>query len=406
MSRNTKIIIISVAAILIIGLSVYGIIVWRKGNTNGNGFFGGGLPDTGGENGNGAGNQSGAENTGNNYIPSGSLPEGGTLPITQEEKQKLIQLTKDPIIGATIKARENKILYFKQGTGHLYEISFDGNGGESRISNITTTDIIDAQWSRDSSYALLTTNTANSAKSVWIHRTGTSTIERGIFTDTILSASFSALENKLVSSIYADGSYGIYTSTPTGSSRKKILTTTIPDYEVAWPAKNTIALKTRTSAFSPSLFQLQLIGSSPSVVESEKYGFDVLWNSDGTKYLAMETKRDSYAIELSLHDRAISKAYVLTFKTLPEKCVFSKKTSALYCATPRDLGPDPLPDAWWQGKTEFEDVLWRIDPTDNKTSPLLEGGGFDMTHLFLSPDENYIFFTNKKDSTLWSLKLQ
>jgi len=31
---------------------------------------------------------------------------------------------------------------------------------------------------------------------------------------------------------------------------------------------------------------------------------------------------------------------------------------------------------------------------------------FDAINLFLSKNENYLFFQNKKDGTLWSIKLQ
>jgi len=30
---------------------------------------------------------------------------------------------------------------------------------------------------------------------------------------------------------------------------------------------------------------------------------------------------------------------------------------------------------------------------------------FDMVKMFLSPEEDYLFFVNKKDSTLWAVRL-
>jgi len=69
-----------------------------------------------------------------------------------------------------------------------------------------------------------------------------------------------------------------------------------------------------------------------------------------------------------------------------------------------------LPDGWYQGVVSFSDDIWRIDITTGVTTMLVSppktaGEEIDATKLLLSPDEAFLLFVNKKDSTPWSLKL-
>ena len=121
--------------------------------------------------------------------------------------------------------------------------------------------------------------------------------------------------------------------------------------------------------------------------------------------MALKSENDGAGTSLALRARAGTKEKILSFKTLPEKCAFSRlDQKIIYCAIPRSL-TGALPDDWWHGRVAFEDTLWKIDLDSGETKSLLEGGGFDMAHLLLSPSENYIFFINKRDSLLWSLKI-
>ena len=45
----------------------------------------------------------------------------------------------------------------------------------------------------------------------------------------------------------------------------------------------------------------------------------------------------------------------LGLKTLPEKCIFNKFGSALYCAVPKQVPAEEYPDSWYQGVVSFDD---------------------------------------------------
>ena len=281
---------------------------------------------------------------------------------------------------------------------------------EVRLSNLTITDIFNAQWSLSRSYAFLTTLDGDSIKNYWLHITSTSTIESGVFQNKIVSAGFSPVEERLASLINVNGTYSLYISNPDGTKAKTVLSTKIQDFEVSWITKDLIALKTKASALIPSLLQLvSTTGTDMGVLSSERKGFDVLWNNDGSEYLELEVD-DRRQPRLFTENRTTLDRAILSGISLQEKCVFSKKTKGiLFCAIHSDQNKMlslVLPDDWWQGKVQFEDEIWKIDLTKEGVSEIvLQGGGFDVINPILSPNENYIFFINKKDSTLWSYRL-
>jgi hypothetical protein len=401
MDRNIKL-LFSVGIILLVVMGVALFFTFRQSQTNHGGS--GGALGRGGTLPNGNGTASG-----NNINISGSGSDVPfSAPITDEEKKKLVQLSKDPVIGPTMNKDGNRVLYFKQGTGNLYETTLDGNGGENRLSNVTIKNISAAQWSQSKTYALVSSLATSTINNFWVHITSTTTIQTGGYQSTLLSAAFSPSEDKLASIVKAGSLYAITISNPDGKSAKNIFSTDIPDFEISWPSKTILTLKTKSSAFAQSLFgTIPVAGGPISVISSEEKGFDIVWAPDGVRYLAGQSLREGRDIKLEIRSLdGKSDIIELSSKTLPEKCVFSKKDKTLlYCAIPANRGREPLPDAWWQKKTEFLDTLWSVNLTTGESKQLLSGGGFDMTHIFTSPNENYIFFVNKKDSTLWSLRL-
>ncbi len=101
----------------------------------------------------------------------------------------------------------------------------------------------------------------------------------------------------------------------------------------------------------------------------------------------------------------------LGVRTLPEKCVWGKKSDFVYCAVPTFIEAGLYPDDWYRGEISFSDQIWKISilngSTDIIADPFLQIGGeeIDGIKLALSESEKYLFFVNKKDSFLWQLEL-
>ena len=96
----------------------------------------------------------------------------------------------------------------------------------------------------------------------------------------------------------------------------------------------------------------------------------------------------------------------LDIATFAEKCVFVA-VQELWCAEPRSLeSMAPLPDLYLTGEYNSSDRIVRIDLIKNTVEDILNQDNFDAVNLTLTKDKNYLFFVNRHDGTLWSLKLK
>ena len=99
----------------------------------------------------------------------------------------------------------------------------------------------------------------------------------------------------------------------------------------------------------------------------------------------------------------------LNISTLPEKCVWSKKSIIAYCAVPNYLSDSGLyPDDWYQGTMHFNDSIFKVDTglgTATKISDL-DSRQIDAVNLLLDQNENFLLFKNNNDGTPWSLDLR
>jgi len=94
---------------------------------------------------------------------------------------------------------------------------------------------------------------------------------------------------------------------------------------------------------------------------------------------------------------------------LSEKCVWSNDNNYVYCGVPSVVKGYQYPDYWYQGLVSFDDIFMKINVVTGEKETIANSAEevpIDATYLFLDKEENSLFFTNKKDSTLWSLDLK
>jgi hypothetical protein len=95
-----------------------------------------------------------------------------------------------------------------------------------------------------------------------------------------------------------------------------------------------------------------------------------------------------------------------------DKCVWETKESVfVYCAIPTNLIRGDFPDAWYQGKYNFNDSLVKINTEDFSIQTLMQTNSetetnLDIINLQISPSEDYLMFMNKNDLILWSLDIK
>lgn len=342
--------------------------------------------------------------------PSEENPlRGGIVMEEKKEGTVLYRISEAPVIGATLSPNGTHVRYFKQTTGHLFESEFTG-ANEMRISNITIPAIQNVQWTPSKEYAILSYYTDGSLRRLYTQYSGTSTITSSFLPNNIQEITTSLTDNMIAYTITSPEETTIVTARPNNTGVKTVYSTPIQDLEISVPAANRIALKTKSSAYAPgTLYMLNPSSKQLTRVLAEKEGLDVLWSPDGNNFLTMETVKEGTQVSLRVVSLKDNKVTSLPFATLPEKCVWapSPKTQTLYCAVPSPIPPGTnLPDEWWQGSVSFDDALWRISLDTNTQEQILPPYQLDATNLFLSKDESFVFFTNKKDGSLWSLHLK
>ncbi|OGZ44322.1 MAG: hypothetical protein A3J55_03425 [Candidatus Ryanbacteria bacterium RIFCSPHIGHO2_02_FULL_45_17b] len=328
--------------------------------------------------------------------------------VKNEDEQTLYLISQDPVVGASLSSNGTRVRYFKQAGGNLYETEFMGTN-ETRISNVTIPGILDVSWTPSKTYAVISFYADGELRRLYAHYTGTSTVSSGFLPSDIQTIAASLTNDTIAYTTTTGGETILFTAQPDNTAIRKIFTLPAPDFEVLWPSANSIVLKQKSSSYASSiLFTLNPSSKLLTRVLSEKIGLAVLWRPGDTDFLYMDTEREG--TRGSLHISSLKEHTVvdMPFFTLPEKCTWAPASkNTLFCAIPESLPNGViLPDEWWQGMVSFNDGLWRINIVTGERQQLLPARQFDAVNLFLSTDESFLFFTNKKDGSLWSLHIK
>src|SRR3989344_1255810 len=324
------------------------------------------------------------------------------------EEMMLYQISAEPVVGAALSPDGSRVRYFKHASGHLYENEFAG-AKEIRVSNITIPAILEVKWTRSKAYAIISYYADGEIRRLYSHYSGTSTVSSAFLPSDIQNITTSLADDMIAYMVLPNGEPILFVARPDNTTIRKILAIPAPDFELSWPAANTIALKQKSSAYASSfLFTLNPSSKLLTRVLAQKEGLDVLWSPDGSRFLSLETRKEGTQIILGVVSLKDNNIIALPFATLPEKCAWApSEKNTLFCAIPDSIPRGAnLPDEWWQGAVSFSDALWRINIETGEQTQLLPAYQLDAINLFLSKDESFLFFTNEKDGTLWSLRMK
>ena len=137
-------------------------------------------------------------------------------------------------------------------------------------------------------------------------------------------------------------------------------------------------------------------------------------------FVLFETEADNFAGKTVITNRERSVSIDLPI-TLPEKC--DGVNGMFVCAAPKSIPAETFsgyqtafPDSWYQGDIAFDDVIIMVNAATGEKRPLLssdqeeirllsDNAVFDVIHPHLTADEEYFFFVNKYDMSLWMLRL-
>jgi len=446
-SKKTSFIIIILILSLLIG-GLLGFYFYTKNKNPGSTFFGG--------------KPSGSTNFGgydpNSLNPNTNIQTGTTTPIipgstiTEVEIPKLRKISDVPVAGVDfisvpvyedpnkniepadlsvsntktpvrkpLKLIETKstIRYMERGTGHIYETA-TSTLEKTRLSNTTLPKIYEAFFVNKGDNLILRglIGSSDIISTQYASLVVSSTTEdldgpnKSLETKDlpiqISQIAISPSKTQLFS-IMESGVRGLLSKID-GGAQVGIFDTPYREWIASWPEERNIVLTTRASGFAPGFaYILNTSTKALTRVLGNIYGLTTLASPDLSKILYSKSERGTFT--LNYFNRTDSSSAELSFKTLPEKCIWSKKEKGvLFCAIPENIAFSTYPDVWYQGLINFSDSVWKIDINTGEARLIINiqsefGEVIDVINPHLSTTEDYLVFTNKTDLTLWGLQL-
>lgn len=229
--------------------------------------------------------------------------------------------------------------------------------------------------------------------------------------ENILTYAISPKKDKLFLLVNEGGSGAGYTMNFDGSSAVKIFTTPLTQVNVEWPTDTTLAITTKGAADSQGF--LYFVDAKTGVWKK------VLGPLPG---LSTKTSTDAKRVFISAAGSAnniVSSIYNVTdgtgtdavVRTLADKCVWGNfYKEMVYCAVPSQPIPGTYPDDWYIGTVSFVDKVWALNAATGEIkliSSIVDTSDrvVDVFNLGLDDRDDFLFFMNKNDLSLWSLDL-
>ena len=347
------------------------------------------------------------------------LGTGGILGGDGAALLRLRQISNFPVAGASFAENENEetlIRFVARENGHIFEVRADSTT-QKRISNTTILRIWDTKWlsSGNAFVARFLDEESSEIESFYAEikesDTGGDGEVDGVFLpNNIKELTLSNDDKVFYLTSSGNGSIGIIADA-NGDNKVQVFDSPLSEWNVQWSSGNKIALTTKPSA--DTLGYLYFLDNKTEKLEKILSGFaglTTLVNKDATNVLF--TQNEGNRLLLSVLDIDKEQITDLPVWTLSEKCIWSElNENIVYCGVPNVIPQGGDLDLWYQGLTSFSDSVWMIDIETQTASVLADPTDIvereiDLIKPILSADEDYLIFTNKKDSLLWSLKLK
>jgi|GEM_PF-1647849 len=189
---------------------------------------------------------------------------------------------------------------------------------------------------------------------------------------------------------------------------RQVFTTPFSEWTPYWTGKTTVNMHTKPSGLVEGYFyNLDTETGNLSKIEDGILGLTGVANSIQNKIFTSSGGDD---IISRVFDTINGKNLIVSFSTLPEKCVWAQDGIIIYCAVPDFVGRGLYPDDWYKGKVSFTDSMWSLNTATGETRQIAnlstEGGeDFDVIKPTLEENELYLFFINKKTGEPWVLEI-
>lgn len=324
------------------------------------------------------------------------------IEISGKPEQKLIRLSDFPVVSPSFDSTQKKIRFYKKGGGDLLQSDFSGESQE-KISNLTIVGLLEALWTPKGDRAAVFYLDGEQLKS-FLHIGTTST---AALPQDLAGFSWSPDGKSLAYTQKKNDRLNLFTADSLGRGARTIFLTPILDAQIQWVTNDRFAVQTAPSGLAEGfIFSYSRSSGTFTKVLGPLFGLTSLWSPDGSKILVSSTNTDGKNLRLSVNDSSGKALLNISPPTLPQKCKWIS-SQKLYCAVPRTSPANSiLPDEYLRGELNTSDRIIRLDLESKKIEEVFSQADFDISDLLLTKDEGYLFFVNRKDGALWSLKLK
>jgi|GEM_PF-553510 len=405
---NTKKILIIVGILFILALAsllVYNLFF--KSTSPGDGAGGGALPTSPGGRGG---------TTTPTSLPSDGTGTGGTGGTSSPgvtpkglASLKIKPISQEQALAATIGSDGKTVKYFSRANGNIYQSDFDG-GSLKKISSVNLNNLMKALWSPDKDKIIGIFNEKDVIKKYFYDYVSN---QSSILNAKINYVAWSPDSKKIAYHFVDSGGEqnNISLSNPDGTNWKNIFKTRLDNVILEWPIKEKISLRTPPSGLAQGvLYSINSETGDFFKVISETFGLYVNWSPKGDKILFSYTDSRGKNPTLNLSDEKGTSFKKLNLAGLADKCVWSNNDKTIFCALPQEISQNATwPDDYYKGLVILSDDIYKIDLEANQRTKIIGSTdeiSYDAQELFLSPKEDYLFFINRSNGLLYSLKTQ
>lgn len=207
------------------------------------------------------------------------------------------------------------------------------------------------------------------------------------------------------------GERSLNTASPDGSNWKELTRLGKNDFYISAIPKSTfVSFWSRPNALEETTFEtIGLSGENRKQLLADKKGADYLWSPTG-KSVVVSSSGEPEGLMLSSMNASGGELRSLSIPTLVSKVVWNKGSDTIYYALPGNLpSASLLPNDYWSQPLYTQDTFWKMDLSTGKKTRLVDledlTESFDSMDLVLSPNEDILFFTDRKTRKLYRIDL-
>ncbi len=331
----------------------------------------------------------------------------------KESETVITKISKETVIAPTLSKTQDNIWYFSKKVGNIKQIAFSGPVRKTlAVSRDNIQGIRNVQWSPNKEKVLYARGSGQYLYD--LKRLEEKELKQGLD-----MAVWTNLGDRMVYKFYNDiaNDRTLNISDLDGKNWKILanLDNTFRHMEVRFvPQSNFISYWNSPDAFAETSFNLvSLFHGWDKEIISGKFGADYLWSPDGNKIFSSFLTTDNAnngKMGIAVYDNYGKQLIKMSFPTLASKCAWSNDSQYIYCAFITDIPEDAtMPNDYYQKKFTVKDTFYKIDTKTGKKERIVElkdiDQEYDATNLFLSVDEIYLFFVNRRDDYLYRITL-